>query len=108
MNPTSAVKNLVFSFIRTIVPAGVTWLIGAVTDNFGPIVDDGTKGQLIALTYAVAFGVYYFVARLLETYVAPRFSWFLGDFRKGLTVPTYPDTPPPPAAVVQPAADGDV
>jgi hypothetical protein len=105
---TSAVKNLVFSFIRTIVPAGVTWLIGVVTDNFGPIIDDSNKAQLVALAYGVAFGAYYLIVRLLETYVAPRFSWFLGDFRKGLTVPVYPDAPPPPAAVVQPAADGDV
>ena len=103
--PQDAVKNLVFSFIRTVVPAGVTWAIGAVTDNFGPIIDEGTKGQLIALTYAIAFGAYYLIVRVLETYVAPHFSWFLGDFRKGLTVPVYPDAPPPAPEVVQPAAE---
>ncbi len=101
-------KNLVFSLIRTLVPMGMTLLLGAVTENFGDIIDDGTKAQLVALAYGVAFGIYYLVIRLLETYVKPWFSWFLGDFRKGLTVPVYPDAPPPAPAVVQPSADDRV
>ncbi len=85
------VKNLVFSFIRTIVPAAVTYLIGIATENFGPVISENTKAQLVALGYAVAFTLYYLITRLLETYVSPHFSWLLGDFRKGSTQPVYPD-----------------
>lgn len=106
--PTDAVRNLLFSFLRTLVPAGVSGLLNwlALRTNF--IVDEGTKQQLMLLAYGVTFGLYYALVRVLETYVAPAFSWFLGDFRKGLTVPTYPDQPPPAAAEVQPAAEDRV
>ena len=107
MDPTSAPKNLVLSLVRTYVPyivsAFAAWL--ASTTDF--VIDEEMKTGLTLFVAGVVFGVYYLVVRLLETYVAPWFSFFLGDLRKGLTVPVYPDSPPPPAAVVQPAADGD-
>jgi len=82
-------KDLVFSVIRTVVPgwvsAGLTWLAAKT----GVVVDEGTRTQLLMVAYGVLFGAYYTGVRLLERYVAPRFSWFLGDFRKGLTEPTY-------------------
>lgn len=90
MQPNPA-KNLAFSFIRTIVPLIVTWVIGFVTDNFGPLVDDSTRTELTLIVYGLAFGLYYLVVRLIETYVTPRISFLLGDFRRGFTEPVYPD-----------------
>lgn len=104
-DPRTALRNLVFSAIRTLVPAAIVYLIGILTENFGPIINEGTKVQLVALGYFIAFGIYYLVVRLLETYVTPHFSWFVGDFRKGLTAPVYPEPTDPvvvPAAVVPP------
>jgi len=97
-------KDFVFSIIRTLVPAAAAWVIGLVTDNFGPIIDDSTAAQLTGLLYGVAFGTYYFIVRLLETHVAPQFSWFLGDFRKGLTTPQYAE--PDVTVVIPPTGEG--
>lgn len=99
----NTVKDLVFSAIRTLVPAAVTVLIGWATENFGPVIDEGTKAQITALAYAAAFGLYYVAVRLFETYVSPKFSFLLGDFRKGATVPHYAEED---TTVVIPPAEG--
>lgn len=104
-SPSNPLKNLGLSIVRTVVPMFVTWLIGWLTDNFGAIVDESTRTQLVVLTYAIAFGLYYTLVRLAERYVAPWFSWFLGDFSKGSSEPLYPNAiettatpvPKPPA-----------
>jgi hypothetical protein len=99
------VKNLIFSFIRTIVPAAVTVAIGWATENFGPIINEDTKAQITAIAYAAAFGLYYLLVRLFETYVSPKFSFLLGDFRKGATEPHYAEEDE--AVVIPPAAPGE-
>jgi hypothetical protein len=91
MDPGKTLTNLVFSFIRTIVPAFVTMVMGWLSDNFG-VVDQATRDNITTLVYGVAFALYYLIVRLLETYVSPKFSWFLGDFRKGFNTPIYDST----------------
>lgn len=102
----NAIKDLVFSFIRTIVPAAVTVAIGWATENFGPIISDDSKAQVTALAYAAAFGLYYLLARLFETYLSPKFSFLLGDFRRGASEPHYAEQNDPvvipPAGPAQP------
>jgi hypothetical protein len=109
-DPRTTLKNLTFSFIRTAVPALIVYLIGLVTENFGPIINEDTKAQLVALGYFAAFVIYYLIVRLLETYVTPHFSWLLGDLRKGLTAPVYAEPTVPveiPPAVVVPDLPGE-
>lgn len=101
MSP-NVIRDLLFSYIRTIVPIGVATLVGVLTENFGPLIDESTKTQLTGALYALAAVVYYGIARALETYVSPKFSFLVGDFRKGDTAPAYPDAT---EAVIVPAAD---
>lgn len=96
-------KNLLASIIRTVVPnfigAVATWL----ARKHDIVIDEATKAY--ALVYITAFvsGVYYVVVRLIETYVTPRISFLLGDFRRGRTEPIYAD--PNTTTVVPPAND---
>jgi len=94
MDQPNAISNLLLSVIRTIVPAVVSGVVAWLAAHGGIIVDEQTKAGLIVLFSGVLFAVYYFVVRMLETYVAPQFSWFLGDFRKGMSAPIYVVVPP--------------
>lgn len=84
-------RNLVFSLIRTYVPYVVVAIVGWVTEHFGPILDEGAKVELTVIVYGLAFGFYYLAARLIETYITPKFSFLLGDLRRGFSEPVYPD-----------------
>jgi hypothetical protein len=90
MDPTKAIYNLVASFVRTIVPGVVSGVVGYLASRWGIIVDKDTQANLILLLTGVLFGLYYFLVRVAETYLSPRFAWFLGDFRKGISAPVYP------------------
>ena len=91
MNPAQQSSNIIFSFIRTMVPNIVAGVLVWVSRKTGFIVDEDMKATATMYAYGIVFGLYYLAARLLETYVKPKFSWFLGDFRKGMTAPVYPD-----------------
>lgn len=73
--------NFLKSFIRTIVPFGVAWLIrvGIVPDTLGPEAIVGFTGLI--------FAGYYALARLLEKYLSPWFGILLG-------VPSQPQYQP--------------
>lgn len=85
------VKNLIASVIRTVVP---TW-IGAVATwlarKYDIVIDEGTQAAALMYVTAAVSGVYYLVVRLAETYVTPKVSFLLGDFRRGRTEPIYAD-----------------
>lgn len=101
MNPAEQGTNLLFSFIRTIVPNVVAGVLVWASRKTGFIFDENMKATATMYAYGIVFGLYYFGIRLLETYVKPKFSWFLGDFRKGMTAPVYPD--PVETTVLPPA-----
>lgn len=70
-------KALFDSLVRTYVPwlAGVivTWLV-----SLGVPLDPEVAPALLLLLTGAASGLYYLVARLLETHVSPKFGWLLG------------------------------
>jgi len=105
MSP-NVIRDLLFSYLRTIVPIGVATVVGVLTENFGPIINEDTSTQITGALYALAAVLYYVIARALETYVSPKFSFLVGDFRNGDTAPVYPakteTTVVPPAAPGQP------
>lgn len=83
-------KTLYDSLIRTYVP----WLAGVVIAwmvSLGVPLDPDVAPALTALLVLAASAVYYIAARLLETYVSPRFGWLLGlakqpDYFRRVTV----------------------
>lgn len=85
------IKNLIASVIRTVVPnfigAVATWL----ARKWDIVIDEETKAAALVYITAGVSGVYYVVVRLFETYVTPKMSWLLGDFRRGRTEPIYAD-----------------
>lgn len=89
MDQPNVISNLLLSMVRTLVPAAVSGIVSWLATRWGVIVDEETQSGLLVLFSGLVFGVYYFVVRMLETYVAPKFSWFLGDFRKGMSAPVY-------------------
>lgn len=91
-DPRKAVQNVLFSLIRTYVPYIVSAVAAWLASRWDFILDEQMKTGLVLFIAGVVFGIYYAVVRVVETYVAPKFAWFLGDFRKGLTVPVYPDS----------------
>jgi len=90
MDPSKAIYNLVASMIRTVVPGAVSLVLSYLSTRWGVVLDKETQDSLLLLFAGILFGLYYTLVRLAETYLSPRFSWFLGDFRKGLAAPVYP------------------
>lgn len=82
-------RNVIFSLIRTLVPGAVGGALAWVARKTGFIIDEQTQAMAVTAVAGVAFGLYYTAVRVVETYVTPKFSWFLGDFRKGRTEPVY-------------------
>lgn len=70
-------KDLYDSLVRTFVPVIVGSVVGWVAVSGVPL-DAGVEVGVTTVVTALATGLYYVVARLLETYVAPRFGWLLG------------------------------
>lgn len=65
------------SLVRTFTPI----VVGAVLGWFataGINLDSELEASLTLLVSGVFSGIYYVVARLLETYVTPKFGWLLG------------------------------
>lgn len=90
MTPNT-IRDLIFSYLRTIVPNVVAGAVTWIGRKTGIIIDDATQGQLLLVAYAAVFAAYYGIVRLLETYVSAKFSILLGDPRTGGTAPVYPD-----------------
>ncbi len=104
--PTDVIRNFIFSVVRTYAPIVAGAVLSWLAVNAGIVADEQTKaGLVIVLTVAVQ-ALYYFFARLLETYVSPKFSFLMADVRKGDSAPIYPDkneiTIVPPAEGPQP------
>jgi hypothetical protein len=74
---SSAASALWASIVRTLVPliAGgvITWIV-----SLGVDLDKEFEGALTTVLYAGFSAGYYVVARVLETYVAPKFGVLLG------------------------------
>lgn len=85
-------SNLVVSWIRTVVPVIVgglvTWLV-----RQGWLADASVQQPLTEVVMVAVTGVYYFVARTLETWW-PGFGWLLG-------VPKAPVYSPPAVTAVR-------
>lgn len=73
----SAAAVLYASVVRTVVPYIVGVILGwAAAAGIEP--DEKLEGA-IALALSALFGtLWYVAARILETYVSPRFGWLLG------------------------------
>lgn len=65
------------SLVRTFTPIIVGYVVGLFV-TAGIELDPDFESSLTLLVGAVLSGVYYVAARLLETYVEPRFGWLLG------------------------------
>lgn len=79
-------KNLWDSLVRTYTP----WLAGIVIGwlvSLGIPLDPEVAPQITALLMLVASMLYYFLARVFETYVSPKIGWILGLAKS----PTYDD-----------------
>lgn len=70
-------NNILTSVIRTVVPTIVGSITGFLAAR-GINVDEGTKAQLTAVLSTIFTGVYYVVARYLETKF-PKLGWLLGS-----------------------------
>lgn len=81
MNITAA---LWASFVRTVIPAIVGAVLGLVA-SAGLVADSELENLLTTAIIAGSTALYYLAARLLETYVTPRFGWLLGSTQ----TPTY-------------------
>lgn len=70
-------KTLFDSLVRTYVP----WLAGVIITflvSLGVPLDPEVQPALLALLMLAASAAYYWIARLLETHVSPKFGWMLG------------------------------
>ena len=77
-------KDLFDSLVRTYVP----WIVGVVIGwlvSLGVELDAAVEGSLTVVVTGVVTALYYLAARLLETYVSPKFGWLLGSKK----APTY-------------------
>jgi hypothetical protein len=83
--------NLVQSAIRTIAPSIVTTVLAFLARKYGIVVSETSSADAILVVSSVLFAVYYLAVRIVETYVTPKASVFLADFRAGHTQPVYPD-----------------
>lgn len=82
-------KTLFDSLVRTYVP----WLAGVIITflvSLGVPLDPEVQPALLALLMLAASAAYYWIARLLETHVSPKFGWLLG-----LAKPPVYETPEP-------------
>lgn len=85
------VNDLIVSNIRTQSPILVGLALSWIAMRLGIIIDEGTSTAVASLFTAVVSGVYYAVARYLES-ISPAFGWLLGR----PTEPSYPDVKAPP------------
>ncbi|MFJ2506336.1 hypothetical protein [Microbacterium sp. NPDC087592] len=70
-------KTLFDSLVRTYVP----WLAGVIITflvSLGVPLDPEVQPALLALLMLAASAAYYWIARLLETHMSPKFGWMLG------------------------------
>ena len=65
------------SLVRTYVPYVVTLIVGALA-SLGVPLDGELEPALTAALFLGAGSLYYLLARILETYVSPKFGWLLG------------------------------
>ena len=82
-------KALWDSVVRTVAPIAV----GAVISFFvtrGIELDPEFEGALFLVVTGALQGVYYFVVRVLERYVSPKFGWLLGLAKQPVA---YVETP---------------
>lgn len=76
-NLTAAAAAVWASIVRTLVPMTVGGILGwAATHNL--TLDDQAEASLTSFLTILFGGVYFVLARVLETYVAPKFGWLLG------------------------------
>lgn len=79
-------KALFDSLVRTYVP----WLVGAIIGWLISLqipLDPEVEVHLTAVLMLVASMLYYFIARVFEIWVRPKFGWLLGLAK----APTYDD-----------------
>lgn len=65
--------QIVLSTIRTFVPWAMGFILPWLTSELG-----WTPSDVDVLVNLLVGGIYYFVMRLLERYVTPKFGWLLG------------------------------
>lgn len=70
-------KAIFESLVRTITPLIVGAVVGFFTTR-GIEVDPELSVSIATGVTVLASGAYYFVVRLLEHYVAPKFGWLIG------------------------------
>lgn len=95
-------KTLFDSLVRTYVP----WLAGVIITflvSLGVPLDPEVAPALLSLLMLAASAAYYWIARLLETHVSPKFGWLLGLAK----TPAY-GTPEPVLIPVQGPSRDDV
>jgi hypothetical protein len=96
------VKNLLASIVRTVAPMAVGSVATWLARKYDVVLDEATKASALIYITGVVSGLYYVAVRLVETYVTPKISFLLADFRKGHTEPIYPDAT---ATIVVPPAN---
>lgn len=70
-------KDLYDSMIRTYVPILVAFIVNILGTN-GIVIPEDASAGLTAFLSALAAGLFYLIARLLETHANPKFGWLLG------------------------------
>lgn len=70
-------RALFDSIVRTLTPIIVGAVVGWIT-TAGITLDSEFQAALTVVVSGVFSGLYYVAARLLETYVTPKFGWLLG------------------------------
>lgn len=71
------VRSLWDSIVRTLTPIIVGAVLGWIT-TAGINLDPEFEGALTLVVGAAFAGLWHLAARVLETYVSPRFGWLLG------------------------------
>lgn len=74
-------KDFIISQVRTWIPIAVGYLLSYLATK-GIVIDQQIQAALITLIGGLATGLYYFIARLLEVHVSPKFGWLLGYAKK--------------------------
>lgn len=88
---SNLIRDQVFSVIRTWAPMAIGGLLSWLAVHSSFVADESTKAGLVVLLTFILQALYYLLVRLFETYISPKFSGFIGDFRKGATQPHYAD-----------------
>lgn len=81
-------KDIYDSLVRTFTPIFVGWVISLFVANGINLDPQFELALTTGLTPAFGF-IYYFIIRVLEVYVAPKFGWLLGLAK----APEYPAKP---------------